>query len=515
MKNIDEQWLEQVKRYTIPIVALLLILSLIGYITWSHQRHAEAVASLFEDEHMVLVREDVTKSDVQAGKSHAEAMLPGLRNDYIDAINKADKQIEVQEQTQALFITSPDSATNTKNIPTEPQTSRRQQPITKQSTNDRASQVESTANLENASSSEVGLASSPSSKADKATVNEASELQGDSLPIVQADATSQAFQDNLILLKEAYPENSERYKSLAKLNQFGLEVTEEFDAANQELDDITLSMQEADLSEQANLIHTFENHYVYLHTQPIMTRVQERLTELSQGIIAEIEADPDPDSYKDSFVETVMASPTLYKQLRHTAFDPQKYAVLTFDDGPNVPYTQQVLEILKEYDVIGTFFVMGAYVDEHPEIVQQILDEGHILGNHTYNHLDLQTLSDAEILEQFEWTEIAIEEATGTRTDIYRLPFGSGNQHIIELLPNSESILWNVDTMDWATHDAEDICAQVESQAQKGFDLIILMHDTHEATPEALKTMIPMLKEMGFEFTTPYNVHYPIKYFES
>ena len=90
-----------------------------------------------------------------------------------------------------------------------------------------------------------------------------------------------------------------------------------------------------------------------------------------------------------------------------------KYIALTFDDGPNNEFTPQLLDILAKHDVKATFFVMGAYVDEYPEVARRIVNDGHMIGNHTYNHPDLSTLEAEDVLTQFLWTQESIEDVTG------------------------------------------------------------------------------------------------------
>lgn len=190
-----------------------------------------------------------------------------------------------------------------------------------------------------------------------------------------------------------------------------------------------------------------------------------------------------------------------------------KRVALTFDDGPNEEYTLQVLDILDYYDIVGTFFVMGAYVDEYPHVAREIVERGHIIGNHTYNHFDLANLNDQQVIEQIAWTQESIQAATGITPTLFRFPFGSGGPHILSLFDELESILWTIDTLDWESHNA-DLIHQT-TMVQLTPQAIILMHDTHQATPDALKTLIPQLIELGYTFVTPLEtgVNHPY-YFE-
>ena len=125
--------------------------------------------------------------------------------------------------------------------------------------------------------------------------------------------------------------------------------------------------------------------------------------------------------YSAEFRESLKESPFLKIALRASEFDQEPLVSLTFDDGANPEYTPWLLDVLKKHGVKATFFLVGGNVDKYPELTKRIYDEGHIIGNHTYNHPDLRKCSDEEILKQFEWTQMAIKAACGFEPNLYRL----------------------------------------------------------------------------------------------
>lgn len=215
--------------------------------------------------------------------------------------------------------------------------------------------------------------------------------------------------------------------------------------------------------------------------------------------------------FDDKKIEKLFSSKILTKQLSGHELDPRLLVSLTFDDGPNPEFTTQVLDVLNQYQIKGTFFVMGAYVDEYPEIARRIVDEGHIIANHTYNHFDLAKLSDEEVLQQIEWAQESIRDVTGVEAHLFRMPFGSGGKRVVDLAQGLVSIIWNIDTLDWQTHDADLIIEKTLSKLEK--QSLILMHDTHQATPDALKILIPELLERGYTFVDPLQVGFDYRFF--
>ena len=124
--------------------------------------------------------------------------------------------------------------------------------------------------------------------------------------------------------------------------------------------------------------------------------------------------------------------------------EPKKIA-LTFDDGPHPVYTQQMLELLEEEQVPATFFLLGQNVEEHGAVVKEIADRGHLIGNHTYHHVQITTLPQEQACEEIQRTNQLIEELTGQETEYVRPPFGTWSDELedeLDMIP----VMWTIDT---------------------------------------------------------------------
>lgn len=177
----------------------------------------------------------------------------------------------------------------------------------------------------------------------------------------------------------------------------------------------------------------------------------------------------------------------------------KKRIALTFDDGPNPKYTQLLLEGLKQRDVKATFFLIGQEVTEHPDIAKQIAKEGHLIGNHSFYHVDLSALSAREVEEQVGRANEVIYEATGTYPQLLRPPFGRIGKHVI-CEPPMREVLWTIDSRDWELSDVGTIMENVLPNAKE--DAIILMHDASFSSVQAALAIIDTLKERGYIFVT-------------
>jgi peptidoglycan-N-acetylglucosamine deacetylase len=176
-----------------------------------------------------------------------------------------------------------------------------------------------------------------------------------------------------------------------------------------------------------------------------------------------------------------------------------KQVAITFDDGPHPKYTQTILDILKAHNAKATFFVLGSRVDFYPGITKRIVKEGHEIGNHTWDHKDLKTLSPEDIIEELEKTNHAVKYATGIEPQIMRPPYGSINNQIESTL-ELPSILWTVDTLDWKSHDPNAILTIVKEETKEGS--IVLMHDIHKSSVDSLNDVLTFLQNQGYEFVT-------------
>ncbi len=183
---------------------------------------------------------------------------------------------------------------------------------------------------------------------------------------------------------------------------------------------------------------------------------------------------------------------------RHKALETKKIA-LTFDDGPHPVYTQQMLELLEREQVPATFFLLGQNVEEHGEVVKEISEKGHLIGNHTYHHVQVTTLPVEQACEEIDRTNQLIEELTGNETEYVRPPFGTWSEGLESEL-NMIPVMWTIDTRDWTTENVDSIVNQVVKNA--GENDIILMHDSYKSTVQAVERIIALLEADGFEFVT-------------
>lgn len=172
---------------------------------------------------------------------------------------------------------------------------------------------------------------------------------------------------------------------------------------------------------------------------------------------------------------------------------------LTFDDGPSPKYTPLLLDGLKERNVRATFFLLGQNVKENQELVQRMQAEGHLLGNHTYNHVQLNKIPETTARQEILKTNNEIYEATGKYPEYMRPPYGAWKKNMelcVEMLP----VFWDIDTLDWKSQNVDAILKAAGEEPEDGS--IILMHDEYQTSVEAALLIIDRLKEKGYEFVT-------------
>lgn len=172
---------------------------------------------------------------------------------------------------------------------------------------------------------------------------------------------------------------------------------------------------------------------------------------------------------------------------------------LTFDDGPHPSYTEKLLDGLKERGVHATFFVTGEHAKLHPDIIKRMIEEGHLIGNHTYNHVKLTEYNRDEFKEQLVKTNQVITELTGQDVLYVRPPYGAWDKNL-EAELNMFPVLWSIDPLDWCTDNAAVVTQRVVSKAQD--DGIILMHDYYDTSVTAALEIIDQLTAEGYEFVT-------------
>ncbi|MBR8743099.1 polysaccharide deacetylase [Nocardiopsis sp. MG754419] len=178
--------------------------------------------------------------------------------------------------------------------------------------------------------------------------------------------------------------------------------------------------------------------------------------------------------------------------------DKVKCVALTFDDGPG-PYTDELLDILDEHDAKATFYLLGSNVDGHGDEIERMVDEDHEVGNHTWDHEDLATLSSDEIEDDLDRTDRAIEDVTGEAPTTMRPPYGSLSDTARETI-DKPIMLWDVDTLDWQNRDPDTILDISTEETSEGS--VLLLHDIHETSVEAVPDVLETLSDDGYEFVT-------------
>lgn len=190
-------------------------------------------------------------------------------------------------------------------------------------------------------------------------------------------------------------------------------------------------------------------------------------------------------------------------------YNDKKLLVLSFDDGPS-KYTSDLLTVLKEENVKANFFILGKNAINYPDILLQEKKDGHIIGIHSYEHMFFTKIPAEDVLEQITTTSNIIYEITEESPNYIRVPYGILNDQVEEIIEGQElqSVLWNVDSLDWDYQNTEKIVEHVIDTTQ-GND-IILMHDTFSTTVTAVEKLIKYYKENGYEFVN-LNEFYRIK----
>jgi len=176
-----------------------------------------------------------------------------------------------------------------------------------------------------------------------------------------------------------------------------------------------------------------------------------------------------------------------------------KKIALTFDDGPHPFYTEQLLDGLKKRGVHVTFFVTGEHAQLHPDVIKRMQEEGHLIGNHTYSHIQLKESNREEYKQELIKTNEVIEEITGEEVLFVRPPYGTWDKAFEKEL-NMFPVLWSVDPLDWCSSNADCIAKKVEENA--GENDIILLHDYYETSVTAALEIVDELLDEGYTFVT-------------
>ncbi|MBV7245821.1 polysaccharide deacetylase family protein [Streptomyces sp. MW-W600-10] len=186
---------------------------------------------------------------------------------------------------------------------------------------------------------------------------------------------------------------------------------------------------------------------------------------------------------------------------------------LTFDDGPHPPYTDGILDVLRDFGVPATFFCVGLNADAHPVTLERIASEGHVIGNHTWSHPYLPDLTRNELDFQIDATNRAVRRVTGADPWLLRPPYGSRTPDVLRWLADREmtTVLWDNDPCDWAMPGADSITEAAVRQTEHGS--IVLMHDgggDRSQTVQALPGIIRRLVEDGYRFVSLDEISTPL-----
>jgi peptidoglycan/xylan/chitin deacetylase (PgdA/CDA1 family) len=178
-----------------------------------------------------------------------------------------------------------------------------------------------------------------------------------------------------------------------------------------------------------------------------------------------------------------------------------KCVALTFDDGPG-PYTGKLLDILRESHARATFFTVGTNTAAQPELIRRMSAEGHLVGNHSWAHRNLAQQATSKIADSLGRAEDAVAAAIGQTPTLVRPPYGAMSQDLCDVAGQLglSLVTWDVDTKDQNGGKAADIADRAVRGAHPG--AIILMHDIHRETVEAVSDILKRLRGKGYSFVT-------------
>ncbi|GAB2488185.1 polysaccharide deacetylase family protein [Nocardiopsis aegyptia] len=175
-----------------------------------------------------------------------------------------------------------------------------------------------------------------------------------------------------------------------------------------------------------------------------------------------------------------------------------KCVALTFDDGPG-EHTEELLDMLQEYDATATFYVLGSLVEEFPQVLERTAAEGHEIGNHSWKHDDLTGLSEGGVAKDLERTNRAVEEVIGSEPLTLRPPYGALNG-TVRRSADMPIILWDVDTLDWQSRNTAAISDHALAHSVPGS--VVLFHDIHRTSVDAIPAVLEGLHRQGYHFVS-------------
>lgn len=176
---------------------------------------------------------------------------------------------------------------------------------------------------------------------------------------------------------------------------------------------------------------------------------------------------------------------------------------ITFDDGPHPEFTPKALDLLKQHNVKATFFCIGKHVEEYPEIVKRIHDEGHTIGNHTYNHAtNFGFMNTQQVVDEIQQTDSSIFKIINKKPLLFRPPFGVTNPSVAKAIKTTQHYLigWNNRSLDTVIKSEEKILKRITKKIKPGD--IILLHDTSDKTINVLERFLINLQDKNYSSTT-------------
>jgi len=214
-------------------------------------------------------------------------------------------------------------------------------------------------------------------------------------------------------------------------------------------------------------------------------------------------AEPTPPAKRAVIAREIRATPEEPGITFNSVHIDGPYIAMTFDDGPSATLTPKLLDLLATHHIKATFFVIGENVAEHPEIVARAAREGHEIANHSWSHPNLGKMSDDSVRRQLRQTDDAIENSTGKRPTLMRPPYGSITAREKRWIHDEfgyDIILWDVDPYDWKRPGPAVVRARILKETRPGS--IVLSHDIHPGTIEAMPSTFDELEAKGFKFVT-------------
>ena len=204
-------------------------------------------------------------------------------------------------------------------------------------------------------------------------------------------------------------------------------------------------------------------------------------------------------------VAAVLAGRVLPRRLFQRCGPASSRAVaLTFDDGPDPDQTPRILDALRDAGVVATFFVVGSKVERHPEVIRRIVEEGHVVGNHSFTHPRPGAIDAAGLVAEAEKTDDVLAAVVGRRASMFRPPYGGLSfKKLLGLWKVGRSLVfWNVDPKDFSCLTVDEVRSNLSRRPLRAGD-VILMHDTVPFAAALIPEIAASVRRLGLTFTTP------------